>query len=82
MPPGFRPQVLNDAFLAAATQARKKTPELTHKQKVRFASQQTTSSIVFLLLLLLLVATIDFIDRSVGTGLLNIICHLVLFGIV
>ena len=37
MPPGFRPQVLNDAFLAAATQARKKTPELTHKQKVRFA---------------------------------------------
>mmetsp|Transcript_23188 Transcript_23188/g.54988 ORF Transcript_23188/g.54988 Transcript_23188/m.54988 type:complete len:161 (-) Transcript_23188:104-586(-) len=34
MPPGFRPQVLNDAFLAAANQARKKTPELTHKQKV------------------------------------------------
>jgi hypothetical protein len=34
MPPGFRPQNLNDAFLAAANQARQKAPSLTHNQEV------------------------------------------------
>jgi malonyl CoA-acyl carrier protein transacylase len=35
MPPGIRPQNLNDAFLAAARQARQKLPELSHNHKVR-----------------------------------------------
>lgn len=35
MPPGFRPQNLNDVFLAAANQARQKPEQLTHNQKVR-----------------------------------------------
>jgi hypothetical protein len=34
MPHGFRPQNLNDAFLAAANQARQKAPSLTHNQEV------------------------------------------------
>jgi hypothetical protein len=35
MPPGFRPQNLNDVFFAAAAQARQKPEQLTHNQKVR-----------------------------------------------
>ena len=38
MPPGVRPQVLNNAFQEAANQARQKLPELTSNQKVRSAS--------------------------------------------
>lgn len=34
MPPGLRPQNLNDIFQAAATQTRQKLPELTSNQKV------------------------------------------------
>ena len=34
MPPGIRPQNLNDVFQAAAKQARQKLPELSHNQKV------------------------------------------------
>ena len=37
MPP-IRPQVLNDAFQAAADQARQKLPKLTHNQEVCFTS--------------------------------------------
>jgi hypothetical protein len=35
MPPGFRPQNLNDVFFEAAKQARQKPEQLTHNQKVR-----------------------------------------------
>jgi hypothetical protein len=38
MPPGVRPQVLNNAFQEAANQARQKLPELTSNQKVRSIS--------------------------------------------
>jgi hypothetical protein len=34
MPPGFRPQNLNDVFFAAANQVRQKPEQLTHNQKV------------------------------------------------
>ncbi len=34
MPPGLRPQNLNDIFQAAAAQTRQKLPELTSNQKV------------------------------------------------
>jgi hypothetical protein len=35
MPPGFRPQNLNDVFLAAANQTKQKPIKLTHNQEVR-----------------------------------------------
>mmetsp|Transcript_23184 Transcript_23184/g.54983 ORF Transcript_23184/g.54983 Transcript_23184/m.54983 type:complete len:90 (-) Transcript_23184:554-823(-) len=75
MPPGFRPQVLNDAFLAAANQARKKTPELTHKQKVRFPRKQTPT-IVFS------DGASNRLNRSVGTAPFDIDYYLIVLEIV
>ena len=45
MPPGVRPQVLNDAFQAAANEARQKLPNLTANQEVCQPQQQNKTSL-------------------------------------
>jgi hypothetical protein len=46
MPPGFRPQNLNDVFQAAANQVRQKPEQLSHNQMVGFAILRTQSVVV------------------------------------